>query len=257
MKKPTDIGKNRTGIATSPFDSKDTVEGAQQGAQNVNTGLLDGARYAAEKLSWSTDADPVGTMPPPLTVKGVATTAVQMLQGHKPTVFLDKLGERLAFERSGVRLYEALIVKVAAGDPHEGGPTREDLEHIRDDELRHFAIVRDAMRRLGADPTAVTPCADVTAVMSIGLVQVLNDPRTTLTQCLEALLVAELVDNDAWVLLIDLADELGQDDLAREFRNALVQEEVHLEQVRSWIANAVRGQAGVSAIPSQPDASAP
>jgi rubrerythrin len=258
MKKPTDIGKNRTGIATSPFDSKDTVQGAKQGAhQNVNTGSLDGARYAAEKLAWSRGADPVGTMPPPLTVKGVAKAAVQMVQGHKPTVFLDKLGERLAFERSGVRLYEALMVKLEAGDPHEGGPTREDLEHIRDDELRHYAIVRDAMRRLGADPTAITPCADVTAVMSLGLVQVLNDPRTTLTQCLEAVLAAELVDNDAWVLLVDLADELGEDDLAREFRNALVQEEIHLEQVRTWIANAVRGQAGVDRTPSRPDAQAP
>ncbi len=153
MKKPTDIGKNRTGIATSPFDSKDTVQGAQQGAhQNVNGATLDGARYAAEKLAWSKVADPVGTMPPPLTIKGVATTAVQMIQGHKPTVFLDKLGERLAFERSGVRLYEALIVKLEAGDLHQGGPTRDDFEHIRDDELLHYPLVRDAMRPLGAHP---------------------------------------------------------------------------------------------------------
>jgi len=212
-----------------------------------NGGPLDGGHYAAEKLAWARDADPVGAMPPRGTVN----------ESGEPTVFLDRLGERIAFERSGVRLYEALIVKLEASDRQQGGPTREDLEHIRDDELRHYAMVRDAMRRLGADPTAMTPSADVSAVMGLGLVQVLNDPRSTLTQCLEAILVAELVDNDAWVLLADLADELRQDDLARDFRGALGQEEVHLEQVRSWIAAAVRDQAGLGRTPPQPDARAP
>jgi hypothetical protein len=35
-----------------------------------------------------------------------------MLGGKEPIVFLDKLGERAAFERSGTRLYETLIAKL-------------------------------------------------------------------------------------------------------------------------------------------------
>src|SRR5688500_6762379 len=116
MKKPTDIGKNRTGIATSPIDSARLVDEQQRYAPPPG----DAQALAAERLLWSTDAPPVGTMPPPATVKGVAKTAFQMIQGHRPTVFLDKLGERLAFGRTGTRLYEALLVKFEAAHVHEG-----------------------------------------------------------------------------------------------------------------------------------------
>jgi len=253
MKKPTDTGKNRTGIATSPKDSKRTIAGAEEGGTDV---ILDASEYSAEKLFWSRHASPVGTMPKTTGIKGMAKNAMQMMQGHKPSVFLDKLGERLAFERSGTRLYEALVVKFDASDPHVGGPTRADLVRIRDEELAHYAIIRDAMVKLGADPTAVTPGADITGVMSLGIVQVLNDPRTTFTQCLEAILVAELADNDGWVMLASLAEELGQDEIARDFRHALVQEDEHLQSVRDWLRNALRGQVGVDRTPPQPGARA-
>jgi rubrerythrin len=253
MQKPTSIGTNRTGIATSPIDSVRTAGGAEAA---VPLGEVDHEILAGERLTFAREAPPVGTMPPPMSLEGVAKTGIALLEGHRVTVFLDKLGERAAFERAGTRLYEALLVKHAAADVHEGGPTREQLEQIRDDELRHFGIVRDAIRELGGDPTVMTPCADVAGVMGMGLVQVLTDPRTTLTQCLDAILVAELADNDAWLLLVDLADGLGHDELANRFRIALQEEEQHLAQVRAWIANALRGQAGVAPTPPQPERSA-
>lgn len=253
MKKPTSIGRNRTGIASSPIDSRRLVRVTSDSTRDHG---IDGVSLAAERLRWSASADPVGTMPPPASLKGAVKTGFEMARGHKPTVFLDKLGERAAFERSGTRLYEALLVKHAAADVHEGGPTREELEHIRDDELRHYAICRDALRSLGADPTVMTPCADVGGVIGLGLVQVLTDPRTTLTQCLEAILIAELADNDAWFLLAEMADDLGNEDLGNKFRLALREEEEHLAMVRGWISTALRGQTGVSPTPRQPEATA-
>ena len=53
-----------------------------------------------------------------------AGAALQALKGGPPTQFLDKLGERLAFERTGVRLYEALISKHEALGSFAGGPDR-------------------------------------------------------------------------------------------------------------------------------------
>ena len=253
MKKPTSIGLNRTGVASSPIDSRRL---ARNTADSTTDPHADAAALAAERLTWSAGADPVGTMPPPASLRGAVKTGIEMVKGHKPTVVLDKLGERAAFERSGVRLYEALLVKHAAADVHEGGPTREALEHIRDDELRHYAICRDALIALGADPTVMTPCADVSAVMSLGLVQVLTDPRTTLTQCLEAILIAELADNDAWFLLAEMADDLGNEQLGSQFRVALREEEEHLSMVRGWISTAIRGQSGVAPTPPQPEATA-
>ncbi|HUQ04131.1 MAG TPA: ferritin-like domain-containing protein [Kofleriaceae bacterium] len=248
--KPTDIGMNRTGIATSPIDSK-RLRDASEELTPFDGG--DGTTLAAARLVWASDADPVGTMAPPASIKGAVKTGIQMLKGNKPNVFLDKLGERAAYERAGTRLWEAFLVKHAAGDVHLGGPTRDEIMSIRDDELRHYGIVRDAIVTLGADPTVMTPCADISGVLGMGLVQVVTDPRTTLTQCLEAMLVAELTDNDAWGLLANLADNIGQDEMANDFREALVNEKEHLRMVRGWLAAALRGQAGIEPTPEVDD----
>jgi hypothetical protein len=118
-----------------------------------------------------------------------------------------------------------------------------EVEHIRDGELRHFALLTGALEALGADPTCQTPGADASAVMSIGLVQTLTDPRTTIAQGLEALLTAELVDNASWELLIQLTEQAGQDELAARFRAALDEEAEHLVKVRGWLTRATLGEA--------------
>jgi rubrerythrin len=251
MHKPTSIGSNRTGIATSRVDSKELIAAAQAATPFAGP---DGESLAAERLAWASAAEPVGTMPPPATLKGAVKMGVKMIQGERPNVFLDKLGERAAYERSGTRLYEALLVKHAAANVHVGGPSRADLERIRDDELRHYGIVRDAIVTLGADPTVMTPCADVSGVMGMGLIQVVTDPRTTLTQCLEAILAAELIDQDAWTTLIRLAEGLGHDELAARFQAALAEEAGHVGRVRGWLLNALEGQAGIDPTPARPAA---
>jgi rubrerythrin len=240
MQKPTDTGKNRTGIDMSPIHSRLTIEGAAE----ANTGgMLDGMALSAERSAWARAAPPLGTVPPPGTVKGMLKTVLEKLQGHQPTVLIDKLGERLAFERTGTRLYEAVMSKLAGADAHPGGPAREELEEIRDAEQRHAALVADAIRQLGADPTAMTPGGDLVAVAGSGWVQVVTDPRTTLTQCLDILLVAELADHGGWELLIGLSDRLGFDELASNFRTALAEETGHVTRVQRWIATAVLGEA--------------
>jgi hypothetical protein len=116
------------------------------------------------------------------------------------------------------------------------------LQHFRDEEAEHFALVVAAMQRLGADPTAMTPCADVVGVTSMGVLQAISDPRTNLAQSLNALLTAELTDNAGWELLIELAEASNQSEIAQSFEKALAQEQVHLTTVRSWLAEAVLDQ---------------
>jgi len=256
MKKPTDVGKNRTGAATDPAEAKRTMEGAELGTPDENVDM-EAPELHATRVAWSADAEPIGTMPPPDTMKGKAKAAVKKMQGKDPAVFLDQLGARLAFERTGTRLYEALLVKLAAANVHEGGPTRAELEEIRDEELRHAALIQRCMEQLGADPTAVTPAADIQGVASSGVMQVVADPRTTLTQALEAALIAELADNDSWQMLIELAEGLGQDEMAEQFRHALDHEERHLARVRRWLSAALVGQAGIEPAPRQDEAARP
>jgi rubrerythrin len=250
MQKPTDTGINRTGIATSPIDSIRTERAAEQAR---TAGPLDGAALIAERARWSRDAGPLGTVPPPATIKGLVKVAVEKLRGHKPTVLIDKLGERLAFERTGTRLYEAVIAKLEVADPHPGGPMRVDLEAIRDAEHRHVAVLRDALLELGADPTAMTPGADLVAVSGLGWVQAVTDPRTTLNQCLDVLMLAELADRGGWELLIGLTQQLDFEDLATRFQAALAEEEQHVFRVRGWITTALYGEAGAApAVGSEP-----
>jgi rubrerythrin len=252
MHKPTDIGPNRTGIATSPIDSKRTIQGA---ADADTTGVGDARGLEAERVRWSSDAVPLGTVPPPGTVKGVIKAVIEKVEGHKVTVLIDKLGERLAFERTGARLYDALLAKFEAAHVHQGGPTRQAIEQIRDDEVRHYALVRDALLQVGADPTAMTPSADVIGVAGQGWVQVLTDPRSTLSQCLVVMLGAEVADAEGWELLATLADALGFDELATQFKLALIEEEEHAVRVRAWLTSSVIGQAGIEPTPAQHDTS--
>ena len=95
----------------------------------------------------------------------------------------------------------------------------------------------------------MTPSADVIAVASHGLVEAVSDPRVTLNESLKAILTAELVDNDSWLMLSDVAERLGHTEMAAEFRRALAEEEDHLARVRSWLNIAVEGEAGISVRP--------
>jgi hypothetical protein len=237
-----DVGLNKTGIATSPIDSKDIIQEAER-AKFSSPGDESGILAMRAVYSKESGTQGLGTVPVPATLKGMAKTGMELLKGHKASVFIDKLGERLAFERTGTRLYEAAIAKYEVYGSWPGGPSREQLQKILFDELSHFTLVTEAMVKLGADPTAMTPSADVIAVVSQGLPMVLADPRTNLRQSLEALLVAELSDNAGWELLIELARGLGQDELVARFQVALDAEADHLRMVTKWVAAGASGEA--------------
>jgi len=84
-------------------------------------------------------------------------------------------------------------------------------------------------------------------VKAKGLIAVACDPRATFCQALESILAAELIDNEGWRHLIDLADGMGQNGMAERFQAALTEEEIHLETVRRWVVELVREEAGLEA----------
>ena len=92
-------------------------------------------------------------------------------------VLLDKLSERLAFERMGVRLYEALLNKCETLGESSPGPTLDDVKRIGTEELEHFLMLNQTITDLGGDPTVESPSADIAGVASMGIMQVLTDPR--------------------------------------------------------------------------------
>jgi rubrerythrin len=220
MKKTATPAENRTGIAAAPGRAAEMVAATREFPPNAPG---DGRPVAAVRVLYAKEG-PAPSPPGP--------------NGGGLSLLMDKLGERLAFERTGIRLYEALVSKHEAFGSFEGGPSREDLEHIRHEELEHFHMLQGAIEALGGDPTLLTPSANVQLTASHGVGQILVDPRTTLVQCLEAIATAELTDNECWEALVELAGLAGEDELAARCEDALTAEEEHLDKVRRWLAAA-------------------
>ncbi|HJV24685.1 MAG TPA: ferritin-like domain-containing protein [Aromatoleum sp.] len=248
MKDATELGFNRTGVQTSPLalHIMQTYADEQTSMPPAAAdGMPDGKAIAAVRSAYVLEADGVGSVPMPGTLTGAFNTVISKLRGQKPEVLVDKLGERLGFERSGVRLYQALIDKTEALAGRVTLPfTPDDLRHIRDEELEHMHIVASALDSLGADSSAQTPSADVAAVANGGVMQVMTDPRTTISQCLEAMLSAELLDSACWALLIRLSKEADQDALLPQFQRALKRENEHVTRVKGWLETMLLGEMG-------------
>ena len=239
MEQQTKMGMNKTGVQMSPMD----VDKMMSDVRASSTGAADGAGIAAVRTSYVTEAEPVGTVPMPGTAKGALKAGVKKITGGNPEVLIDKLGERLAFERGGVRLYDALLTKCQATGGKIGDMSSERLRHFRDEEAEHFHLVAQAIESLGADPTAQTPGADISGIESMGLMKVIEDPRTSVAQSLHAILIAELADNAGWEMLIQLAQNMGQDKMADSFKTALSEEQEHLSSIKRWHEQAVSSQA--------------
>jgi rubrerythrin len=232
---------NRTGIMTNPELSIELIEGAKQ---TVPSSQGDATELASVKAEYIEEAVPIGSSPVMLEVSENGESVGQF---DGLAVLLDKLGERLAFERQGTRLYEAFLQKCESVALDSGsGPSVEDLRHICEEELEHFHLLQNAITALGGDATVQTPSADVAGVLSHGVMQVVSDPRTTIPQSLQAMLTAELVDNDGWQMLQDLAAELGQDDLEEQCGKAYEEEQEHLEKVRDWLTSMTMDEASGS-----------
>jgi len=226
----TRTGANRTGQQTSPRLSEEMNDSLQP----VEAEAADASVLLEARLQFIRTADTLGSVPPPATAKGVMKTGAKMLKGNRPQVFIDKLAERLAYERGGTRLYDAVIAKFVAYQDELDGVSVNELIEIRDEEAGHAALIRTCLEQLGADPTAQTPCADLVGVATSGFLQAASDPRTTLVQTLQIALAAELVDGAGWEGLIALAESMDQNDMAERFRNALDRETEHLAKVRRW-----------------------
>jgi hypothetical protein len=242
MKSPQSMGMNRSGIDLAPQGAEEmrkaveefppSSEGNEQTLAQIRTPYLN-------------EADPIGSIPIPGTFKGAAKSGMQKLIGRHVEVLIDKLGGRLAFERTGTRLYDALIAKFMSRKDEATMLSIDKLQLFRAEEAAHIGVCWDALRQLGADPTCVTPMADTNAVASIGLMQIIADPRMTIAQSLHAIHVAELADNDGWHLLIKLSREMGQDEIADRFQTALEEEDRHLASLRTWMEQICLSEAGV------------
>lgn len=213
-------GKNLTGAMMSPKEAEKTKEGAKALTvfQTTNEDNI-----ASNRILYINEAEALGSIP-----------QAKKKQAQNE-VLMDKLSERAAFERTGTRLYEALLTKYLASDENDKLKLLVILEKFHQEEMDHFNLVNEVIFSLGGDPTAMSPCADIAGTAAFGWMQVLTDPRTSFKQCLEIILQAELVDNASWEMLIAIADELNLPEISQKFKNALEEENFHLKTIKQWV----------------------
>src|SRR5689334_12749472 len=94
-----DKAKNRTGVLIAPELAEELIEGANAFSPEAN---LDQSEADGIRSEYIRDGVRLGSHP--------------SAPDAETAVLLDKLGARLAFERSGVRLYDGFIRKRATLD---------------------------------------------------------------------------------------------------------------------------------------------
>jgi rubrerythrin len=224
-------GSNHSGLEPRPELMREMVEGANEFPPTSSGSAAD---LAALRIAYARSSEPVATMPP---APGVDSARLPLV---------DKLGARLQFERIGTRLYDALISKLDAFGTFDGGPTRAQLLEIRAQEHAHSLLAQQLVRKSGGDPTAITPTANLQATASRGLADVLLDPRTSLVDCLETILIAELVDVESWSALTRAVEAIGDGEMSAQLGQALQTELDHLAKVRAWLEAVERRRTAVA-----------
>ena len=226
----TTSGTNHTGLAPHGDVLARMIEGTSEFPPTSSGGP---AGIAEVRIDYARVSEPPATMPS-------ATVAPARLP------LLDRLGARMQFERTGTRLYDALISKLDAYGSFEGGPSRQELLQIREQELGHALLTQELIGSMGGDSTAITPCANLQATTSQGIVCVLFDPRTSLIDCIEAMLIIELTDQDSWGMLARIAEPLGEAGMIDRITQAQQVELEHLAKLRGWLDAADRARSKVA-----------
>ncbi|HEY8431208.1 MAG TPA: hypothetical protein VIL20_22665, partial [Sandaracinaceae bacterium] len=87
---------------------------------------------------------------------------------------MDALARRLASARATVHLYEALLARLDGGQRLPAGATRARIQRLTREERAQAELAHSALHSLGGDPSLVTIGAEVEAVLSLGLHEVLG-----------------------------------------------------------------------------------
>ena len=161
---------------------------------------------------------------------------IKKVHQHNTELLLHKLGQRLAFERASVRLYEALIFKcLAMRNGRKTVVSVDQLRQFRDEEVEHSRLLKTAIETLGFDSDEWIPDADSNLQSSLQIPKVFTKKTTSVLQCLESVLIFATNDNAEWHTLHGLFTNMGLQDLANQFNQALEEDSRQLETISRWI----------------------
>lgn len=154
-----------------------------------------------------------------------------MAQMNKDAL-VDKLCERLAAEIGGLELYQAALAKLHDAD------VIARLEKFRRDEAEHRDLLAGYLDSLGVSERE-TVSARLARHEADAYVKLVGEAETP-EQVLNVLLSFELMDENAWEMIIDLGRDAHDDQMVQTLERALRDEKEHLRGVRGMFAAAMR-----------------
>jgi len=119
---------------------------------------------------------------------------MEKLAAKNATKVIDLLTERLAFERSGVKLYDTLLGRLRATEDRTLKALLGDVKEHREEEKEHEEWLEGQIRALGGDAHAPTERSVLVQAESEGVERVMRRDDSILHD-FHALLTAELADN--------------------------------------------------------------
>jgi len=173
--------------------------------------------------------------------------AEQMPVGSMNAMFVaDLLSGMLAHERCGVHLYRAVAAR------SHNPVLKRRYEELGQETLHHVDVLEQLITAIGGNPNYVSPTARAVHGMDSSLVEstfMLNGALDVMTRemaMLDAVFLAESMDQANWQLLSQLVDSMDGD-TRDTFRSAVEevegQEDEHLEWARTTKARLVMLQA--------------
>jgi bacterioferritin (cytochrome b1) len=169
---------------------------------------------------------------------------MEKLAKKNVTKVIDLLSERLAFERSGVKLYDTLLARLRASEDPALKALLGEVKEYREEEKEHEEWLEEQIRALGGDAGALTEHSVLVQTEAEGVERVIRRDENILHD-FHALLTAELADNAGWDLLVQIADEFGDSEAKKEFKKRLHEEEKHLLFVRETLLELTRKDVSV------------
>jgi len=147
---------------------------------------------------------------------------------------VDLLCERLAVETGGVDIYRAAIAKI--DDP----TIKSRLEHFMAEEAKHRDLLAAYLDKLGIQERD-TPSARLAHMEGQAYLKLVDEAKTEM-QVMNILLTIELMDENAWEMIVNLGRDLHDDDMVRMLNGALKEEKEHLRGVRGMMAQLTRAE---------------
>lgn len=132
-------------------------------------------------------------------------------------MLLEKLGEKLGYERAFLRLYESFVHKkslYAKRYLHAKSYEQKIFENFAAMKAAHCEILQTALIGLGGNPDHIVPSEDLAAIARLGIVTVFIHPHAKLKNLFHAVRIVELTGKSTTLFLIRLAYAAGAEDLA-------------------------------------------